>query len=244
MSKKNSMPLYMQITRWLLQAMEEGIYADVERLPPEVDIAVQLGVSRTAVRDALSTLEREGFVTRRHGKGTSINRHVLRVKTRIDLEEEFLDSISATGRRPSVNFVRIAQSAATPEQARWLDMEGGSEVVCVDRLVSADDLPAIYCADMFDRRLIGSRPYTMEDLQTPIFDFLHRFCGIDIYMDLTEINAVNADETLSDMLKVPKGTALLHLDERGYTLDGQLVLYSSEYYRNGILNHTILRKKI
>ena len=58
MSKKNSMPLYMQITRWLLQAMEEGIYADVERLPPEVDIAVQLGVSRTAVRDALSTLER------------------------------------------------------------------------------------------------------------------------------------------------------------------------------------------
>ena len=120
----------------------------------------------------------------------------------------------------------------------------GSEVVCVDRLVSADDLPAIYCADMFDRRLIGSKPYTMEDLQTPIFDFLHRFCGIDIYMDLTEINAVNADETLSDMLKVPKGTALLHLDERGYTLDGRLVLYSSEYYRNGILNHTILRKKI
>jgi GntR family transcriptional regulator len=123
-------------------------------------------------------------------------------------------------------------------------LEVGSEVVCVDRLVSADDLPAIYCADMFDRRLIGSRPYTMEDLQTPIFDFLHRFCGIDIYMDLTEINAVNADETLSDMLKVPKGTALLHLDERGYTLDGRLVLYSSEYYRNGILNHTILRKKI
>lgn len=245
MSKdQKPMPLSMQITRWILQELKSGIYQNVDRLPPEVEISVQLGVSRTAVRDALATLEREGFVTRKHGLGTIVNRHVLGVATRLDLEEEFLKMVAATGKTPTVDFVRARQSLANAEQAKWLELQEGDEIISVDRLVRADGLPIIYCTDTFDRRLIKGRPYSLEDLQPPIFDFLYKFCGIDIYMDLTEIHAVNADDTLAHLLEVPKGTALLHLDERGYTIDGQLALYSSEYYREGILDHTILRKKI
>ena len=40
----------------LLQELRTGRYADADRLPAEVDLAAQLGVSRTVIRDALNTL--------------------------------------------------------------------------------------------------------------------------------------------------------------------------------------------
>jgi len=39
-----------------------------DRIPAETDLAIQLGVSRTTIRDALSRLELEGlFVANRRG---------------------------------------------------------------------------------------------------------------------------------------------------------------------------------
>ena len=38
----------------LLEELRTGRYADADRLPAEVDLAAELGVSRTVIRDALS----------------------------------------------------------------------------------------------------------------------------------------------------------------------------------------------
>ena len=69
----------------LLSDMREGRYAACERLPRESVLAEKLGISRTQLRDVLASLEREGFITRRHGVGTIINRHVLNAHTRMDI---------------------------------------------------------------------------------------------------------------------------------------------------------------
>ena len=42
------------------------------RIPPETELASDLGVSRTTVRDALSRLEHEGTIYRRQGAGTQV----------------------------------------------------------------------------------------------------------------------------------------------------------------------------
>ena len=49
----------------LLEELRTGRYADADRLPAEVDLAAELGVSRTVIRDALSEMERAGYVERR-----------------------------------------------------------------------------------------------------------------------------------------------------------------------------------
>ncbi len=54
------------------------------RIPPETDLASELGVSRTTVRDALSRLEHEGAIYRRQGSGTFVNQHGLRIKSRLE----------------------------------------------------------------------------------------------------------------------------------------------------------------
>ena len=105
----------------LLADMKDGPYAACERLPRESVLAEKLGISRTQLRDILASLEREGFITRRHGVGTIINRHVLNVQTRMDIEVEFLDMIRQSGHEPAVAFVRVADGTAdakTPEAMR------------------------------------------------------------------------------------------------------------------------------
>ena len=61
----------------LLEELTNGRYAQADRLPAEVDLATELGVSRTVIRDALSEMERAGYVERVRGIGTVVNRAVL-----------------------------------------------------------------------------------------------------------------------------------------------------------------------
>jgi GntR family transcriptional regulator, transcriptional repressor for pyruvate dehydrogenase complex len=61
--------LYRQIADQLRGLVECGEYAVGTRLPPERDLALQLGVSRPSVREALIALEVEGLVEVRMGSG-------------------------------------------------------------------------------------------------------------------------------------------------------------------------------
>ena len=95
----NSKPTQSKSIRaQLLTAMREGEYAHCDRLPRESVLSEKLGISRTQLRDILASLDREGFITRRHGVGTIINRHVLGAQARMDIEVEFLDMIRQSGR--------------------------------------------------------------------------------------------------------------------------------------------------
>ena len=63
-------------------------------------------------------------------------------------------------------------------------------------------------------------------------------------MDLTEVRAVAATKEIADALEVPLSSPVLHMNEIGYDFRGNPVLYSHEYYKDRVLNHTVLRKKI
>ncbi len=64
--------LYRQIADQLRTLIERGEFAAGARLPPERDLALQLGVSRPSVREALIALEVEGRVEVRMGSGVYV----------------------------------------------------------------------------------------------------------------------------------------------------------------------------
>ncbi len=61
--------LYRQIADQIRALVRSGEYPAGSRLPPERDLARQLGVSRPSVREALIALEVEGLVEVRIGSG-------------------------------------------------------------------------------------------------------------------------------------------------------------------------------
>ena len=237
-------PISDQLTHRLLHEMRVGIYSNDNRLPPEKDIAATLGVSRTAIRDCLSILEREGFINRKQGVGTMINRHVMRTPTRMDIEREFLDMIAVTGQVSKVESVVVSETDANEEIALALNITIGDKVLTVSRVVSANGVPTIYCIDHIAKKIVLNHTYKKKDLAAPIFSFLKKFCSTEVYMDLTEVRAIVATSNVASALDLPLSSPVLHMAEVGYSFFGDPVLFSLEYYRDGILHHKLVRKRM
>ncbi|MPM04498.1 putative transcriptional regulator of 2-aminoethylphosphonate degradation operons [bioreactor metagenome] len=234
----------MQSVRsWLLREMKEGAYRHAGKLPPEEVLADRLSISRTQLRDSLSQLEREGFISRHPGAGTVINRHVVSVKVRMDMEIEFMEMIAQSGREPSLLSASYETIPASETIAERLSIYPGDMVLRAVRLIGADGKPAIYCEDYIPASLIKNKQYTGEDLQKPIFSFLKEFCSLEAHMDLTEVCPAVADAALAGIFCVPEGTPLLYLDELDYDREGMPIFYSPQYYIGGVIRHTLLRMK-
>lgn len=227
----------------LLFEMRQGAYAHAEHLPRESELAKVMGISRTQLRDILAVLECEGFITRRHGVGTIINRHVLKVPNRIDMEQEFLEMIHAGGYTPSVAFVQTSESPATAEEAECLALPEGTVLMRCKKLCTADKKPAIYCEDMFDRSLLKSEPEP-QDFRAPVFQLLQNKCRLNCYMDMARLRPIVADEALAEIFHIEKGTPLLYVQEVDFDVDGNPILFSRQYFFGDYVQHNILRKRL
>lgn len=71
-------PVFVQVAGHLIKAIEDGRFPVGSRLPTEQQLAEQFGVSRPSVREALSCLQFEGYVTPRQGSRTVITSAVPR----------------------------------------------------------------------------------------------------------------------------------------------------------------------
>ena len=57
----------------LLDSLQDGRFKVGDRLPSEPELITQYGVSRATVREAIISLEQEGWVRRLQGKGTFVS---------------------------------------------------------------------------------------------------------------------------------------------------------------------------
>jgi len=106
--------LYRQIADQLRGLVERGEYEVGARLPPERDLALQLGVSRPSVREALIALEVEGLVEVRMGSGIYV-RPITEARARPVSAESPLETIRA---RQLIESELAAYAAAHMKKAQ------------------------------------------------------------------------------------------------------------------------------
>ncbi|WP_077613885.1 FadR/GntR family transcriptional regulator [Caenibacillus caldisaponilyticus] len=78
----NNPRVYEQIVDQIKRLIEEGKLRPNDRLPPERDLAQQLGCSRTSLREACRVLESEGLIVSKPGGG----RYIQKVDQRLILK--------------------------------------------------------------------------------------------------------------------------------------------------------------
>lgn len=231
------------VERYILSEMKNGIFARCDRLPRETVLSEKLGISRTQLRDALAALEQEGYITRRLGIGTVINRHVLNVKSRMDIEAEILDVIRNNGYETEIVFIDAVEECAESTVADKLGITEGTPIIRISKLCTADGKPALYFQDLIDKSII-KKEYTKKDFEYSIFQFLREKCNTAAYMDLTQLNAVLSDEETAKILNVKVGTPLLNMEEVDYNIEGEIVFYSRQFFISGMFEQTVLRKRL
>lgn len=134
--------LYQLIADKMRALIQQGDYKEGSRLPPERDLAQQLGVSRPSLREALIALEIEGSVEIRMGSGVYVcSRALRRTALPISMGESPAELMQARGALEGAVIV-LACVHATPQglarvqesiEAMRADIAAGRDVLEHDR---------------------------------------------------------------------------------------------------------------
>lgn len=113
-----------RVAQLLREKIERGDFAVGAKLPAEGRMALQLGVSRTVVREAVSRLKSDGLLESRQGSGVFVVSQTGFAPLRVD--PGTLDSVSAVvelidlRRAIEAEAAGLAAERATPEQVQGL----------------------------------------------------------------------------------------------------------------------------
>ncbi len=212
------------------------------RIPSETDLANELGVSRTTIRDALSRLELEGVIYRKQGAGTFINEAGLQIHTRLEEIWGYETMLRAHGYEPSVQILSVEEQPADEKTAGELNLAPAETMVVVKKLFLADENPVILSINHIPARLITDS-YTPTDFSLPIYRFLSHFCQQHLSYYLSEIVPLVAPDWLADTLHLARRpAAVLSFKEIGYNQDNQPVVKAFSYFRDDLLRLRLIRR--
>lgn len=238
---KRSPSLTEQAKAHIKELIVDGHFAD-GRIPSESDLADELGVSRTTIRDALSRLEIEGTVFRKQGAGTFVNTPSLQIKSRLDEIWSYEAVLEAHGYQPAVQVLGLerAQPEETVRQA--LALPPGQGVVVLRKLFSEDYEPVILTANYIPEGIVPEK-IAEEDLVLPVYELLETCCQQQLNYYLSEIVPLVADEELARILKTEPSSPLLSFEETGYNDENEPVLWARSIFRDDLLRFRMIRRK-
>jgi len=239
---KRNPSLTGQVKAHIKQQILNNAYDD-DRVPAEMDLAFELGVSRTTVRDALSRLENEGVIYRKQGAGTFVNRPGLRIRSRLDEIWSYEAVLEAHGYEPSTQVLKIKQETADDQLAADLNIAKDAPVLLVRKLFLEDDQPVILTINYVPLAFIEG-PVKKDDFIVPIFTYLSETVGLHLSYYLSEIVPVLAKGDLAETLHVPSPTAVLSLHETGYNENNEPILKALSYFRDDLLRLGLIRRQV
>ena len=150
------------------------MYPPESQLPGETDFAAELQVSRATLREALSLLEREGFITRLHGVGSFVRGAGHHMVSSLTKRESMLDLIGRSGFQATTRVLEERRGELDAETCATLELPGGSEGLIFGVLYSANDMPLVCTQEYAPLSLfpaaLAARRGEAEDLS----DFISR----------------------------------------------------------------------
>ena len=230
-----------QVRQHIKQAITDDEYED-GRIPAEADLAIELGVSRTTVRDALSRLEHEGTIFRRQGAGTFVNEHGLQIKSKLDEIWSYEDVLEAHGYKPSVQVLAVQTEEADSTTAASLDISPGDPILTTEKLFCEDGVPVVLTRNHIPQSLVVGE-ITEKEAGMPIYEFLETHCNRSLSYYLSDIVPVALDEAAAGKLDLETGTPTIAFDEIGFDLDNRPVVRATSWFRDELLRFRLIRRR-
>lgn len=237
---KRSPSLTDQAKAHIKELILDGQFED-GRIPSESDLANDLGVSRTTIRDALSRLESEGTVFRKQGSGTFVNRPGLQIKSRLDEIWSYEEVLKAHGYQPSVELLEVRQALPDESVRTVLGLEPGEEVTLLQKLFSENSEPVIFTENYIPNRF-APKDLDEEQLTIPIYELVEVCCQQTLNYYLSEVVPMVAGEELAQLMDVEINTPLLALEETGYNDDNEPILWARSIFRDDLVRFRMIRR--
>lgn len=220
----------------------DGRFPEGTRLPSEPELAEELNVSRTTLREALHSLAAEGLVRRLRGSGTFVLERP-RVANSFDLNFGVTEAICAAGMKPGTLDPDYRIEPASAENAERLQVPPGASLLVIDRVRTADTHPVVVSRDVLPHSLLEGHADAVDRmLEASVYDVLRDDLGIVIDYGVAHFQPVQADSALAERLGAESGELLVYLWQVDYTSDATPILLSHEYHLAGAFEFSVVRR--
>lgn len=218
-------PKYYTVKRHLLgliETLEPG-----SGVPTERELALQLGTSRTTVRQALMELVVEGRLVRRQGSGT----YVADAKIMWPLHlRSFTEQAAANGLTATSRLLDSRRGKADAETAERLAVSPGAPVYQLDRLRLADDWPVAVETSLLSAERFPNLPRLLRRTQS-LHALLAEEFGIRLRRGEEFIDTAPASPRDAALLQTDTGSPMLVVQRRSFDGDGTPVEWGTSWFR-------------
>ena len=233
---ESSMPLYRQLVDDIKADITNNVYQAGDKIPSESELSATYGVSRVTVRNALKELADGGYLTKRQGRGTFVNQPKIDQKIRMTFDRLAFDGHwTATGYVPHAWTLRCERVTAEPEVLELYGLSEPVDMLLVERLRTADDVP-IMIEDSYFYPYESFSAIEGEDMNdASIFDRLARTYGHrPNRYDSCVLEAISATPELAGALSCLEGSPLFFERIRFTDEAGHAMLVGENYIRGDL----------
>ena len=187
-SSKKKLSQYERLAGMLRDRIAAGTYARGDKLPSEMELMDESGLSRSTVRHALKVLVDEGLVRTERGRGAFVADTPALHENNL-VFSSYTKQVEGQGMKPTTRTVDSAFAKAAGSIAKFFDAAVGSKLVKLVRLRYLDDAPlcleTTYLPPSFetliDRDINGSLYATLrqEFHRAPVFAQRRARAGAD-----------------------------------------------------------------
>jgi GntR family transcriptional regulator len=217
-----------QILLAIVKDIDAGALSPGDRLPPERQLAEEIGASLAPVRAALKQLERAGYLSREQGRGTFVSERPVQYELR--LMSSSTDSLRRAGVEFTVEVVDQSIEVPPAEVARNLGLDPQTTAFHLLRVVIVRQAPSIllesWVSDAFMGDLVNDDIF---DRGGSLYATLHKN-GVDQHRAAGQVSIHNLLEWEADLLGMPFGAPLLALTSVTFTKDDVPIDWSRGLY--------------
>ncbi|MCW2824496.1 MAG: hypothetical protein JWQ91_1413 [Aeromicrobium sp.] len=230
LSASTADPSHARITTWLMGRISGGWVLTGDKLPPEAELAEALGVSRMTLRQALGSLEGQGWIARKRGRSGGSFVREPRVPVDLTGLPGFTEQMRRANVRAGARVVRTGVVDPTPEVSAGLELVRGQRVIEIVRVRSARReplaleetyLPEHLFPGLLDRNLNASLYALMRD---------HYALSPQSAQEWLEPEIASVEQ--ATLLGVEPGSALMLVTRRARAANGIAVEFAHDRYRS------------
>ncbi|GII91060.1 GntR family transcriptional regulator [Sinosporangium siamense] len=233
-------PKYFQLREILLDLIECDELPIGAAIPSERELCQRYGLSRMTVRQAVDHLVSEGRLQRVPGKGTFVARPKIELALQLTSTS---DDMRARGMEPGARDLDRRIVRASAHLARELGIQPGDEVHFIERLRTADGEPL--CIERAHIPVSLAPDLSDQDLTNrSLYALLETRYGLVLDGGELTIDGGIADPSDADLLKLPRGGAVLLLQRRSFAGGVCAELGVSTYRADRYQLRTVLERPV
>ena len=231
---KSPIPLHIQTEMLLRDIIGEEEYKNGKTLPNEVDLAKQLAISRTTLRQAINKLVFEGLLVRKKRTGTKVAQAAVSSKSNNWLsfsQEMKLRGIVIKNFELHVTWVYPDESLAN-----FFEIKTDRKILKMEKVRGKPDEPFVYFVSYFHPRvgLTGD-----EDFKKPLYEMLENDHSVIATLSKEEISAKAADASIAAKLKIAVGGPVLFRKRFVFDQGERPIEFNLGYYKADSFVYTV-----